>query len=438
MTINNHVVILSSFFFSPLTLVSSFVPQRTFIQEKVNLSCLVRHSSNVNEQPTINSNSYTTAGNRYSSTTAFDIFSDNDILPAIKAVRKACTVTHHLQEVLCPKSGSLSKDDSSPVTIADYAAQAIVLDNIRTFFPSDSYLAEESSKELLSQIQNENNTKILREIVHAVQSINPCHDVQYVLESIDLGQSYYDDKGNDRLWCLDPIDGTKGFLRGVEHGQYCVALCLIVNGKPEVGILGCPNLHIDKNSDEKGCMFIAKRNEGSYQIPLHLDDDSLTNNDEWIQNIKKIKRLSVTANDESEISMHDSIFCIGVEKYSDPSGQCDAMAKIIHGKDAINEEGSIIKAIKMDSQAKYGLVARGEAQVYLRLPKLDYVEWIWDHAAGSLMIQEAGGKVTDTHGNELDFSLGPKLSPNVEGIIGTNGGLFHDAILNAYHTQRNR
>ena len=202
-------------------------------------------------------------------------------------------------------------------------------------------------------------------------------------------------------------------------------------------------------------MFIAKRNKGCYQIPLHLDDDNLIHNDKWVQNIKNVEKLSVTKNDESEIPIRDSIFCIGVEKYSDPSGQCNAMAKIVHGKsmlfndkgtrlntftgrEAIDEEGSIIKAIKMDSQAKYGLVARGEAQVYLRLPKSDYVEWIWDHAAGSLMIQEAGGKVTDTNGNELDFSMGPKLSPKVEGIIGTNGGLFHDAILNAYHAQKNR
>ena len=215
MVVNKHALILATFILP----VSSFIHQPTFLQEKQKLSSLIRHSSKIKEQSTINSNSYT-CDNRYSSSTSFDIFSDNDILPAIKAVRKACSVTHHLQEVLCPKSGSLSKDDSSPVTIADYAAQAIVLDNIRTFFPSDSYLAEESSKELLKQIQNENNTKILRHIVKAVQSINPYHDVQYVLESIDLGQSYYNDKQNDRLWCLDPIDGTKGFLRGIENGQY--------------------------------------------------------------------------------------------------------------------------------------------------------------------------------------------------------------------------
>jgi len=384
--------------------------------------------------------------NRERSNLNLEIINDNDILPAIKAVRKACSVTHTLQRILCPKSSSLAKEDSSPVTIADYAAQAIVLDNLRTYFPADVYLAEESSKELLSQCEIE-STNILQQIVQVVQSSNGARcDLEYILESIDLGQSFYDDDKNERIWCLDPIDGTKGFLRGVDNGQYCVALCLIVNGTPEVGILGCPNLNTNKENEgqetknEKGCMFIAKRNQGCYQIPLCLNDDgNEMTNENWIADIipNTIKRISATKCDESEMDLQDAVFCIGVEKYSDPSGQCDKMATLIHGPDAINEEdGSIVKAIRMDSQAKYGLLARGEAQVYLRLPKSGYVEWIWDHAAGSIIIQEAGGEITCVDGNPLDFSLGPKLSPNVKGIIGTNGGIFHDAILNAYHTQR--
>jgi len=67
-----------------------------------------------------------------------------------------------------------------------------------------------------------------------------------------------------------------------------------------------------------------------------------------------------------EFKQNESIFCIGVEKHSDPSGQRNAMSKIIHGDEALDEEdGSIMNAIKMDSQAKHGLVSRGEAQVCL-------------------------------------------------------------------------
>merc|ERR1711862_986578 len=295
----------------------------------------------------------------------------------------------------------------------------------------------------------------------------------------DLGQSFYSDEENERIWCLDPIDGTKGFLRGVDNGQYCVALCLLVNGTPEIGILGCPNLNIDCSKEKtasknngKGCMFVAKRNNGCYQIPLCLyenntDDDDEQNNNEihnenWIKDIipSTIKRISsssssLTTNKSEEKTKitQDSIFCtIGVEKYGDPLGQCDAiMAELLHNSNngAFHNEGddddgsTIIKnAIRMDSQAKYGVVARGEAQVYLRLPESSYVEWIWDHAAGSIIVQEAGGVVTDVDGNALDFSIGgPKLSSNVNGIIGTNingsdSAIFHDIVLNAYRTQR--
>jgi 3'(2'), 5'-bisphosphate nucleotidase len=84
----------------------------------------------------------------------------------------------------------------------------------------------------------------------------------------------------------------------------------------------------------------------------------------------------------------------------------------------------------MDSQCKYAVVARGDAAIYLRLPtRQSYVETIWDHAAGSIIVQEAGGKVTDMAGEPLDFSLGRRLSNN-RGIVVTNGEL-HDLVLGA-------
>jgi 3'(2'), 5'-bisphosphate nucleotidase len=84
----------------------------------------------------------------------------------------------------------------------------------------------------------------------------------------------------------------------------------------------------------------------------------------------------------------------------------------------------------MDSQAKYAVLARGDASLYLRLPSPatpDYRERIWDHAAGSIIIEEAGGRVTDAYGSDLDFSQGSRLEKN-RGIVATNG-LLHDAVL---------
>jgi 3'-phosphoadenosine 5'-phosphosulfate (PAPS) 3'-phosphatase len=77
-------------------------------------------------------------------------------------------------------------------------------------------------------------------------------------------------------------------------------------------------------------------------------------------------------------------------------------------------------SIKIDSQCKYALVARGEAGLYLRYSGVKYKEKIWDHAAGLLCVEEAGGRVTDITGAPLDFSKGESLFANT-GIVASNG-----------------
>src|SRR5204863_159195 len=85
---------------------------------------------------------------------------------------------------------------------------------------------------------------------------------------------------------------------------------------------------------------------------------------------------------------------------------------------------------RIDSQCKYAAVARGDASIYLRLPtKAGYEEKIWDHAAGCLIVKEAGGQVTDIQGDPLDFSRGRTLAAN-RGVVATNGHL-HPRVLDA-------
>jgi 3'-phosphoadenosine 5'-phosphosulfate (PAPS) 3'-phosphatase len=67
------------------------------------------------------------------------------------------------------------------------------------------------------------------------------------------------------FWCLDPIDGTKGFLRGE---QYAVCLALIVDSKVQLGVIGCPNLPQDASQPDgpRGAMFVAVRGQGAQQV----------------------------------------------------------------------------------------------------------------------------------------------------------------------------
>ena len=92
--------------------------------------------------------------------------------------------------------------------------------------------------------------------------------------------------------------------------------------------------------------------------------------------------------------------------------------------------GITTEPYRIDSQCKYAAVARGDASIYLRLPtRAAYVEKIWDHAAGKLVVEQAGGVVTDVAGSSLDFSLGERLGAN-RGVVATSGR-FHDEVIAA-------
>jgi 3'(2'), 5'-bisphosphate nucleotidase len=87
---------------------------------------------------------------------------------------------------------------------------------------------------------------------------------------------------------------------------------------------------------------------------------------------------------------------------------------------------------RMDSQAKAVVLAGGAAELVFRLlpaGRPAYREKIWDAAAGSLLVEEAGGRVTDLRGRELDFGAGRELTNNV-GVVSSNG-LVHEAALAA-------
>ena len=143
-----------------------------------------------------------------------------DALIALEAVRRACHMTSSLQ----PSSSgdtisTVTKVDTSPVTLADLAAQIMILSDIQQYYPNDSFLAEEDS----SSIQND---AILQQ---KLQQITMAQDL---VKALDLGRKFIHSpqttNNHQRVWCLDPIDGTKGFLRGKQQGgQYAVALALI-------------------------------------------------------------------------------------------------------------------------------------------------------------------------------------------------------------------
>lgn len=323
---------------------------------------------------------------------------------ALLAVQRATILTRSVFH--SHAKGTLDKADASPVTIGDFGAQALIIAALQHNFPEDEVVAEEEAKDLR---ENERVRATVWDLVQKAKLTDSISEnelggsiksVDAMMDIIDKGDSKGGKKG--RIWALDPIDGTKGFLRG---GQYAVALGLMVDGDVKVGVLGCPNLPVDDSepltedigadatdTEGKGVLFSAVQGKGASSRPL------------------KKGRLAR----ESEIRMKpisnisDATFCESVEAGHSSQGDAANIAKKL---------GITKPSVRMDSQAKYGSIARGAGDLYLRLPtSKTYVEKIWDHAGGDLIVREAGGEVTDVEGKRLDFGLGRRLEAN-KGVV---------------------
>jgi 3'(2'), 5'-bisphosphate nucleotidase len=313
--------------------------------------------------------------------------------------------------------GTISKDDASPVTIGDFGAQALIIHAIKKNFPDDQIVGEEEASTLRNDAKLRN---LIWDLVKdtALADANaettlggPIESVDSMLDAIDAGNSAGGNKG--RIWALDPIDGTKGFLRG---GQYAVCLALMVDGDVKVGVLGCPNLPVDDSApltaesgvdqtdaEGKGVLFSAVSGQGATSRPLGTAG---------LANSQPIRMKPV--NDITQAT-----FCESVEAGHSSHGDQHAIAAKL---------GVTKPSVRMDSQAKYGSIARGAGDIYLRLPvRADYQEKIWDHAAGDLIVREAGGEVTDTLGRRLDFSKGRTLQEN-KGVVAAPVAV-HDHVL---------
>jgi histidinol-phosphatase len=227
---------------------------------------------------------------------------------------------HYFQTDITPDL----KADDSPVTIADRASERLMRELIEARYPQHSILGEE-----------EGETR--------------------------PGATY--------RWILDPIDGTKTFIRGVP--LYAVLVGLERDGEPIVGAINIPALSE---------MLVAARGEGC----------------DW--NGRRAYVSSITSLSESLLLCTDA----------------ESMAR--HGRTGAYRR--LAAAAKMQRSwgdaYGYALVATGRAEVML-----DPVVSIWDCAAVLPVIQEAGGSVTNWSGR-----------PTINGgeLIGTNGLVLQEVL----------
>lgn len=314
-------------------------------------------------------------------------------LRAVRAASRACRAVQ--QRMVRPET--LQKRDKSPVTVADFASQAIVCAWLAQEFPRDPVVGEESAKALREDAQAALRGAVVE---HVRQEVAGPLDEGAVLDWIDRGAA---EARGTRYWTLDPIDGTKGFLRGE---QYAVALALIEEGEVVLGVLGCPNL---PEAGGVGALFAGQR--GGPATVCSLWDVAA-----------RPRHITV-----GEISVAaQARFCESVESEHSDQSESARVAELL---------GIRSEPYRIDSQCKYAAVARNDASIYLRLPtRADYREKIWDHAAGKLLVEAAGGVVTDVDGRPLDFTRGRTLEAN-RGVVATAGAI-HDEVLDAVRRAR--
>ena len=310
---------------------------------------------------------------------------------ALEAVREAAVLCRRVQASVT--AAHLEKKDKSPVTVADFGSQALICRRLAEAFPEDPIMAEEGSA-ALRELGNEG---LLARVVEEVTRVRPEADAAAVCAWIDRGSCR---EQRPRFWTLDPIDGTKGFLRG---DNYAVALALIVDCEVVASALASPNLPVRPDEPEpRGMVFHAVRGQGARGLPLDEEGGEID--------------LQVSAQED----ITQARFC---ESYVSEHSDQDQSASVAEAL------GITAAPVRLDSMTKYALVACGRAEIYLRLPRAGYRENVWDHAAGALVLTEAGGRLTDAAGNPVAFRHGEKLQ--LEGGLVASSGRWHERILEA-------
>jgi len=123
---------------------------------------------------------------------------------------------------------AIQKADRSPVTVADFGSQALICQAIGTAFPDATIVAEENAQAL------KENASLLERVTDYVNRF--CKDTSPAAETVCEWINRGSGEVGPSFWTLDPIDGTKGFLR---HDQYAIALAHIVEGVVQRRPSGC-------------------------------------------------------------------------------------------------------------------------------------------------------------------------------------------------------
>ncbi|XP_019106632.2 putative PAP-specific phosphatase, mitochondrial isoform X2 [Beta vulgaris subsp. vulgaris] len=339
---------------------------------------------------------------------------------AVNVVDRACRICVDVQKSLFSDDGNvLEKNDNSPVTIADFSVQALIS------------LAEEDSGFLRSNNLADAVVNIVKD--NTSFSYEQLTDDE-VLEAIDRGgsNSIAFEAKPATYWVLDPIDGTRGFLKG-GSALYVVGLALIVEGEMVLGVMGCPNWRehslnksrtdveeSQKNESSQGIIMAAHVGCGTWTIKLPEVLGGLMNMDSfWERSFVDGTSL-----------VHEARFCIPESHTWDSIPLSNSLSATTNAAN-VGEKQILLLPACCGSLCKYLMVASGRASVFINRARAQTIMKAWDHAVGMICVHEAGGKVTDWRGSEINLAadeMGRRTIVPSGGVVVTNGTL-HGQIL---------
>ncbi|KAH6608281.1 hypothetical protein Trco_004594 [Trichoderma cornu-damae] len=323
-----------------------------------------------------------------------------------KELETACGALHQASKlsqliISSRDKGTITKDDFSPVTIADFAIQALLVATFKEAFPNDTLVAEEDAADLRA------NDALLGRVWELLNTIAQDDDVlkggcrlpqtkDQMCDLIDqAGTSHPGGAGSGRVWVFDPIDGTRTYLRGELYG---INAGLIVDGKQTLGVVACPNLSLNHRGtlhnsnvdpDGKGCLVYAVKGEGAFVRPLRGGRQA---------------PLPITLPKNLAAQRLSFVTCTGLV---DPA--LDGVHEAVAERLRVPFPGTdLVPWVLRWAAMALGI---GNTTVWVYKSRDRYAK-IWDHAGAMLLFEETGGKITDVHGRDIDLSAGRKLSAN--------------------------
>lgn len=290
--------------------------------------------------------------------------------------------------------GVVSKDDLSPVTLADFAIQALLTSTLHAAFPTDQFVGEETASALRRSPALQARVWAALQTVTDASGVTLPSSPEDMCALIDLCGTGHPGRGG-RIWVFDPIDGTENFVQGL---VYAVNAALLRDGEQVLSVVACPNMSAgvsypasDAALDPAGEGFIALavRGHGAHVRRLHGEDVEVT----------RLPRHAVGGGLRS-VSARNS------------SGLGGVHAEVAR-RLGVEYPGSVL----LPWVIRWVLLALGVGNsTWWVYKSRDRLAKIWDHAGAMLLFEEVGGRVSDVDGRPIDLTADRKMIANY-GIV---------------------